>query len=131
MANLPLQVDPPRAECDEERPDDVADEAAAVHGGDDEHREADEHHRRREHDDRARVRPAHAVTFPVATITRTGACFRTKSTVSPKIARRPAASLTRRGPPMTMISEPRRMASSTIARPEFRARMMRVTTLTP
>ena len=69
--------------------------------------------------------------FPAATITRHGACLSTKSTVWPKMARCLAASSTPRGPPMTTISESRRAASSTIARPALRARVIRPITLTP
>ena len=69
-----------------------------------------------------RNRSRGGLVAPAATMTRQGALRRTKSTVSPKIRRRPRWRRTRRGPPMTMISAPRRVASSTIARPALRVR---------
>ena len=102
-------------------------DAAAVNRGDDEHHEAEEDHRRREHDDNTAVHLAHAADFPVATMTRTGACLSTKSTVSLKTPRVPAP----RGAPITMISLCRRVASSTIALPALRARTIRSVTSTP
>src|SRR5262249_53124024 len=70
-------------------------------------------------DDRERKRRCpvrlHAAWRPAATtMTRQGAFFRTKSTVSLKIVLRGRP---RRGAPMTMISVSRRFASMTIARP--------------
>ena len=59
----------------------------------------------------------HAARRPATTMTLLGACLRTKSTVSLKTPR----PLPPRGAPMTMISLWRRFASSTIARPAWRA----------
>src|SRR3954451_9456826 len=132
-AILPEQVQPPGAETDEQGANDVPARAPAMPGGGHQQPEA-------QHDDRGcedhRYAPVQraghsADSFEAATMTRHGACFSTKSTVSPKIARLPAARRTRRGPPITMISEPRRVASSTMARPALRARTMRSTTRTP
>src|SRR5229473_2237298 len=120
-------------ERDEERADHEPAHAAAVQGGRDENAEAehDDGERERERDP-AIERRVHVVSsLLAATMTRQGACLSTKSTVSPKIGRLPRARRTRRGPPMTMISEPRRVASSTIARPALRARTMRSVTRTP
>src|SRR2546428_354987 len=125
------KVEPRGAECDEQRADSEPHRPSALIGRADEDREAEHDREHPEDQHRPAVDAAHAAALPAATIRRTGACLSTKSTVSPKIARLPAASFTRRGPPMTMISAPRRTASSTIARPEFRARTMRETTFTP
>src|SRR5262249_58810421 len=108
-----------------------ADGAAAPVGGAHEDREAEPDGEQPEDEHAAAVHPGHAAALPAVTITRTGACLSTKSTVSPKIARFPRVRRTRRGPPITMISEPRRTLSSTIARPGLRARTMRETPFTP
>src|SRR6266550_2220693 len=128
---LPEQVDAGGAEGDEERADYEPERPAALVRRADEDREAEHDRREGEDEHRSAVHLRHATALAATTMTRTGACLSTKSTVSPKIARLPVASLTRRGPPITMISEPRRTDSSTTARPAFRARTMRLTTLTP
>src|SRR5579864_7018659 len=130
-SGLSQQIETRRPERDEEPADGVADRPPAFVGGFDEDDEAEHDRERPEDEHDAAVEGGHAAAPPAATMTRTGACLSTKSTVSPKIARFPAASRMRRGPPMTMISAPRRTASSVIARPALRARMMRAITLTP
>src|SRR5581483_1346782 len=115
------------ADRDEEHADQGADEVRGSHDYGDAERDRHEP----EDEDPPAVDAHHAAALPAATITRHGACLRTKSTVSPKIRLRPDARRTRRGPPMTMISESRRRASSTIARPECLARTNRGVTRTP
>ena len=119
-------VQPPRAGCDEEEPDHVS-QRSADDDGLDQQRDADPD----EHDcerNRCRAVGPHAALLPAATMTRQGACLRTKSTVSLKIVCRGRP---RRGAPITMICVPRRSASSTIARPALRARTIRLLTSTP
>src|SRR5437773_5349358 len=128
---LPEQVDAGGAERGEERADREPERPAALVRRADEDREAEHDRREAEDQHHAAVHLRHATALAATTMTRTGACLSTKSTVSPKIARLPVASLTRRGPPITMISEPRRTDSSTTARPAFRARTMRLITFTP
>src|SRR6266511_558167 len=120
------QIEPAEAECHEQRPEHVAEIPAPNRG----HRhecdpDPDEHECERRNTVAIGV---HAAFLPAATITRQGACLSTKSTVSPKSAR-PGRSA--RGAPMTMISELRLAASSTIARPALRARTIRSVTSTP
>src|ERR671931_2387590 len=115
-------------ESDEERADHEADDSAAAERRHDEQREAEPDEDDREDSDAEPVEP-HAALGAAATMTRQGACLSTKSTVPPKIVPRPPRPF--RGAPMTMISEWRRSASSTIARPAFRARTSRPRTSTP
>src|SRR5437588_11641373 len=98
---LPQEVDPSGAERDEERADDEADGPAAGVRGPDEECEPKPDRNEREGEDGVPIDAAHCAALPAATMTRTGACLSTKSTVSPKIARRPVESRIRRGPPMT------------------------------
>src|SRR5919204_4748418 len=119
-------VQPPCARSDEEDAEQIADSAAGDRRLDDE-RDADPDEDEGQGDDRRPVRP-HAARRSAATITRQGACLRTKSTVSLKTACRGRS---RRGVPITMISVCRRSASSTIARPALRARTRRSVTSTP
>src|SRR6476469_3858117 len=128
---LPEHVDAGGAEGDEERADREPERPAALVGRPDEDREPEHDRRDGEGQHCTAVHLRHDTALAATTITRIGACLSTKSTVSPKIARFPAVSRTRRGPPITMISEPRRTDSSTPARPAFRARTMRLTTFTP
>src|SRR5204863_5895907 len=120
------------SERDEKHAEEVPDRAAAHCHGLDEQRDPQPDRENAEGEDRALVEAGHAaLSRGVATITRHGAWRRTKSTASPKIWRRPRWRRTRRGPAITMISEWRRIASSTIARPMFRVRAMRPMTRTP
>src|SRR5207302_8071402 len=112
---------------DEQRPEQEADPAAACCGDDDQRNpHADEG--KPEDRDAAAVEIPHAASRAATTITRQGACLRTKSVVPPKI---PARARRRRGEPMTMICVCRRSASPTIARPARRSRASRPTTSTP
>src|SRR5581483_220273 len=121
------EVDAAGADSDEEDSDECADPVRRPgHDGD---AEGDGDHP--EDEDPPPVNAHHAAALPAVTITRHVACLSTKSTVSPKIRFRPAASRTRRGLPMTMISASRRCASSTTARPGLRARTRRGITRTP
>src|SRR5205814_1714440 len=120
------------AEREEEHAEDVAGRASADRDGLGEEREPEADRDEAEDEDRATMQVAQAArSRGVATMTRQGACRRTKSTASPKIWRRPCCRRTRRGPAITMISECRRIASSTIARPMLRVRAMRPMTFTP
>src|SRR3954447_10914820 len=123
--------DAPDPEPDEQHPQDVAHGASARRGRLGEERGPEHDRDEPEHEHRALVEAHAARSRGGATMTRHGAWRRTKSTASPKIWRRPRSSRTRRGPAMTMISELRRIASSTMARPMFRVRAMRPITVTP
>src|SRR5581483_1419450 len=135
LAPLPAaqQVEARAAEREQKQPERVTDAAAPRARGLDEDGdpEPDRHEPEDEHGAPVEAGGHAAAASRAATITRQGACLSTKSTVSPKMGRRRAASLRRRGPPMTTISEPRRTASSTMARPALRARRMRGITRTP
>src|SRR5690349_10471258 len=101
------QVEPAEAEGDEEDAHEVAEDRAAVDGRDDDEREPDPDEDGAEDGDGAAI-GVHAAAFrPAATITRQGACLRTKSTVSLNTPPRRSE----RGAPMTMISLVRRSAS--------------------
>src|SRR2546430_10476206 len=80
---LPEQVDAGGAERDEERADREPDRPAALVGRADENREAEDDRRDAEDEHRPAVEAAHATALAATTITRTGACLTTKSTVSP------------------------------------------------
>src|SRR5581483_3008621 len=114
------QVDASGAERDEERPDDVADAAAAGRDRPDDDREAEQDHQQRE-PERHAVVPAHGpacgwpMTFPLRH----------------RRSRRLRSSMSSGKPTLMPPPALRRTASSTIARPEFRARTMRVMTFTP
>src|SRR3954447_14832102 len=96
---LPQEIETARPESDEHRSDHKTARATAVQRR--RHEKCEPEHRDRQREQRrdpAIERGAQdVVSFEAATITRQGACFSTKSTVSPKIARLPEASLTRRG----------------------------------
>src|SRR5256884_8527809 len=119
-------------EPDEEHAEEIARGAASDSNRLGEERDPQRDRDEPEREDRAAVQAGHAArSRGVATITRHGAWRRTKSTASPKIWRRPRCNRTRRGPAMTMISELRRIASSTMARPMLRVRAMPPITVTP
>src|SRR5438876_1535494 len=124
----PQEVEPADAEGDEERPEHEAERPAAAERRHHEQREAEPDEDDREDGDAEPVDP-HAALGAAATMTRQGACLSTKSTVPPKIVPWPPRPFL--GAPMTMISACRRSASSTIARPAWRARTRRPLTSTP
>src|SRR5205823_11466019 len=123
----PEEREPSDPGGDEEHAEDEADGAASSGRRHGDERDSDPHESDRE-DRHSGPVEAHAAFGVAVTITRHGACFRTKSTVSPK-TRPPRRPL--RGAPMTMISLRRRSASSTTARPALRARTSRPVTSTP
>src|SRR5204862_7584192 len=94
------QVQARRSGSDEQQAEEVADCAADDRGLHDQ-RDADPDEDDRERGGRDAVR-SHAALRPAATMTRHGACFRTKSTVSLNTSRRATSP---RGAPITMISE--------------------------
>src|SRR5262249_32931083 len=111
----PQEIQPRAPERDEEHTEEIAGRASAQGGGLDEERDPEHDCQEREDVDRTLVQADQAArSRGVATMTRHGALRRTKSTESPKICRRPRCSCMRLGPAMTMISESRRIASSTI-----------------
>src|SRR5581483_10138127 len=118
------QIEAADAEPHEQDAEEESHRAAAAHRGLDEERDAEADRHEAEDGGRALVEAHAARSLAVATMTRQGACRRTKSTASPKIWRRPRCSRTRRGPAM-------RIASSTIARPMFRVLAIRPVTRTP
>ncbi len=93
------QIEPADAQGDEEDPQQIAESRPAVCRRDRDERDADPDEDEGEADEAVPVGP-HAARGPAATMTRLGACLRTKSTVSLNTARRPET----RGVPMTMIS---------------------------
>src|SRR5437899_149799 len=84
----PQELQPSYARRDEERAEQEPDHAAAVGGRHDEEGDPDPDERDREDGDASAVEPHAAACGAAATMTRHGACLSTKSTVSPKIARR-------------------------------------------
>src|SRR5262245_62623367 len=91
------EVKPSHAERDEQQPEEKADGASSLRRGFGKERDAEHDCQDAEDLDGARMHDHAARSRGVATMTRHGACRRTKSTESPKIWRRPLCSRTRRG----------------------------------